>query len=558
MFSSKQKSLITHKEKTTSASAFITAGMKQNATTKSGNGATKYSETDNPFVTDFGSIGAYKAPREFQHVSATMMVLWAVNALLTVKFTLYLRTITRKVQYWFNGQKTEAVQKGAGLKHESIYRMMWIAINHQDTFWKNINLFISLGSWKDIITMLSYDLQFHGWNDRKLNWDTFGKLILAGLENANSNNLIRKYLPQIKSNSHCKTLESQADNIIAKWISSLLFNAKTDNSTSYRKYRKYKSSGTAHQWQQLISQGKHNLVDFNTIHGRALSLMVSSKYLKNQGLEAKYQEWIANKPVAKFTGYVYELASKINNNLKKYQEDTINAQYKQLLSLAGKNNKNFIVVKDTSGSMNSVAYGTTLSSYTIAKSLSIYFANLIEGFFNNYYIDFSSKAILRQVKGSNFVEHWKTEQRVESANTNFLGVAELFAQLKGGVAEKEFPTGLIIISDGEFDNTRMFQDVNILAFKTILLKAGFSINYVNELTFVFWDIRNTFYGKYQNRKFETYSSKEHKVFYFGGYDGSVISFLTGTEKTENNTTPTNAEELFLTAMDQEVLNLVEL
>lgn len=563
MFNSKQKKLFNgNKKKTTSviSNAFLNQGLKKAAVTKTGNGAKAFNNLDNDLVTDFGQISGYKKPRDYQEVSNTMSILWAINQLLTLKLLFYIRMITRKVKF-FDNSSTENVQKGQGLKHEGIYRMIWVSVNYPNVFWKNINLFISVGSWKDIITMLSYDLQYNGWDNRVLDWNKFGKLILAGLENPNTSELVKKYLPQIKSNNQCTTLESQADNIIGKWICSLLFGGKQESYRNYKQYRLLKSNGTAHQWQQLISQGKHTLVDFDTIHGRALSQLVSSKYLKNQGLTEKYQEWISKKPVAKFTGYVYELAAKINYNLQPYQKETINKQYNGLLELGGKVENNFIVVKDTSGSMDSIAYGTNMSSYSVAKSLSIYFANLLQGYFHNHYIDFSTDATLRALKGDNFVDNWMTETRVQSANTNFLAVAKLFATIKNkGVKEQDFPNGIVLISDGEFDSTNMHKDSNIKAFRIILKEAGFSKEFRDNFTFVFWDIRNSFYGtKYTNRKFETYSSSKYKVFYFGGYDGSVLSFLNGSQVPgKESTAPTNAEELFLTAMDQEVLNMIEL
>lgn len=552
MFNGKKNSLIEKKAASASSNnAFIKAGMKNSAVTTTGNGAKAFTTQSNDFATDFAQVGAYKAPRDYKTVSAIMSILWTINPLMTFKLALYIRLITRKVQLW-NGETTKEIQKGTGLRHEGIMRLLWIAINKPNIFWNNIHLVLGAGSWKDIITMLSYDLQYHGWEGRVLNWTEFGQLLLAGLENPNTVQLVKKYLPTIKTNAKCTTLESQADNLIAKWICSLLFGNKQDG-TTYKKYRKLKSSGTAHTWQQLISQGKHKLVDFNTIHGRALSLLVSSKYLKNQGLEDKYKEWIAAKPVTKFTGYVYELASKIGYGITGYQKDTINKQYLTLLENAGKINKNFIVVKDTSTSMDYPAYGTNMSSYHVAKSLSIYFANLIKGYFHNHYIDFSSNAILRQIKQDNFVDAWLGEIRQASANTNFLSVAQLFAQIKNsGVSEKEFPEGLVLVSDGEFDNTGMYQDNSIKAFKDILLAAGFSNEYCKNLTFIFWDIRNSFYHRRQGRPFHTYNSEKSNVFYFGGYDGSVISLLLGDKPM-----PKNQTDLFKSAMDQEILNLVE-
>lgn len=564
MFNRKEKQLFAVAPKSTQSTsaknAFVQSAMKQSAVTQSGNGALKYSTTGNPFVDQFGKVGSYKAPRSYADISNDMATLWAKNPLMTVCFVFFIRMITRIVSL-FNGNKTNSVQRGSGLKHESIMRMMWIHTKQYDTFWKNIALFISVGSWKDIFTMLSYDLQYNSWKGRVLDWGNFGKLLLAGLENPNTSELVKKYLPQIKANSKCTTLESQADNIIAKWLCSLLFGGKEGDTQfqNYKKYRKLKSAGTAHQWQQLISQGKHELINFDTIHGRALSLIVSGKYLANNGLEAKYQEWIANKPVAKFTGYVHELAQKITHNLKQYQIDTINAQYKQLIELCGNTNSNFIVVKDTSGSMDSLAFGVNMSSYNVAKAMSIFLANILKGHFHNHYIDFSSRADLREIQGNNFVEHWHTERRIASADTNFLAVARLLVQVKqSGVAESEFPSGIICISDGEFNRVGMYNITNIVAFKAILLQNGFTDEFVKNFKICFWDIHNSFYGSRAQTKFETHGITEN-VFYFSGYDPSVITFLTGVEGQEGKTeSPKNAEELFNAAMNQEVLSMIEL
>ena len=50
---------------------------------------------------------------------------------------------------------------------------------------------------------------------------------------------------------------------------------------------------------------------------------------------------------------------------------------------------------------------------------------------------------------------------------------------------------------------------------------------------------------------------EPNVYYFGGYDGSIVSFLTGSD-TKEAKTPTNAEELFQAAMDQQVMKMIEI
>lgn len=569
MFNSKQTNLFSHNKKEgTSANAFVNASLKDSAKIINPQGSVKLKTTNNDFVDQFGNATNYKKPREYKEIDKDMSLLWSQNKLLCLCFVFYLRMITRVVSF-FNGNKTTQSQRGQGLKHEGIFRMLWIYNNAPETFWKNITLFISIGSWKDIITMLSYDLQYNGWKNKVLDWDKFGKLILAGLENPNTSELIKKYLPQIKSNNACTTLESQADNIIAKWICSLLFGGKTqeDNYKNYRAYRKLKSSGTAHEWQQLISKREMLKINFNTIHGRALSQLVSSNFLKNQGLETKYEEWISSKSVAKYTGYVYELFSilgtdKSDNSgkLKEYQKDTINKQFLQLVE-TGKNGmkkgiNGLIVTIDSSSSMNALVPGTKVSAYSVAKSMALYFSYLLEGYFSNYFLEFSRDTNLKQWKGNTPIDKFVNERSDIVGNTNFLSIATHFGKiLKLGVKESEFPTGILCVSDGCFDgNNKKSQGSNFKALLSGLENYGFSRNFVSNFKVVLWDIPNNYYGSTQT-SFEEFANCPN-LYHISGLDPAGIAFLTGIEGQVN--VPKNSEELFLAAMNQEILNKLEI
>lgn len=551
-----KESINTEKPKLTNA--FIAKGMESAARTLSGNGSLKYSTTGSDFVDQFSMLGKYKEIRSYNDIAQDAEILYSQDKVLSIKFILYLRTITRKVQYknpiTLQLVLTEDVQKGAGLKHESIMRMIWLALNDKDSFYEYLPLFISVGCWHDVIQMLSYDLQYNGWEDRKLDWKFIGSVILSGLENPQTLDLLKKYLPQIKSNSNCKTIESQADNIIAKWICSLIFGGKSEDFSNYKKYRKLKASGTAHEWQQLISKSQFLKIDFDKIHGRALSQLVSSKFIDNNNLTDKYEKWISSKPIAKFTGYVNELF-KQTNNLKKYQIDTINSQFMGLVE-KGKTQDtldSFIVVRDTSGSMSSPATGTHQSCYDIGKALALYFSYLLEGHFANSFIEFNSSAKMHTWKGNTPMEKWKNDNTNYVGGTDFLSVIRLFVQIKAsGVSEKDFPTGIICISDSEFNPTGL-NTTNVQAALNILSNGGFSKDYVDNFKIVLWNLQSGYYGDNTGCKFETYGGVKN-VYYFSGYEGSVISFLLGGSTDKK--APSNAEELFHSAMDQEILNLI--
>jgi len=552
MFNSKQKQLfIGNKSKQTSA--FIDAGLNVSAKTVSGNGALKYSTTGNPFVDQFGKIGSYKSPRSFEEISKDCELLWSKNQLLTIVFIIYLRIINRIVKFW-NNTSTTVPQKGGEMKHESIMRMIWLHMKSEESFWKNIQLFILAGSWKDIITMLQYDLVYNGWENRKLNWTKFGDLILSGLKNDSTSELLKKYLPQIKSNNQCKTIESQADNLIGKWICSLLFGNKGEESgNTYKKYRQLKTSGTAHQWQQLISQRKFEEIDFGKIHGRALNLLVRGKFLFNQNLSEKYAEW-ATKPETeiKYTGFVHELFNKLPRtlvDLNQGEQTTINKQFETLVKKGGEQSQtSLIVVRDTSGSMSSAATGTTMSCFNVAKALALYFSEFLTGTFKDAFIEFNSTAKMHTWEGNNPLEKWYNDSCNYVGSTNFQSVIKLLCELKRqGIEESEFPTGILCISDSEFNPTQLGQ-TNVDTALNTLRNFGFSEEYVNNFVIVLWNLQSNAYGRGTGEKFETYGNVPN-VFYFSGYSESVVSFLTSKIK--------NAEELFKSAMDQELLNMIE-
>ena len=528
---------------------FLTGAKAESNKTRSGNGALKFSSSGDSFTDQFTKAGKYKEPRKFSEIERDAEMLWGEDPLKAVKFTLFLRTIPRVVNLP-DGSKTELPQKGTEVRHEAIMRMIWLHMKSPETFWNNIILFVSLGSWHDIFTMLQYDLSYNGWKNRKLDWDKFGDLILSGLNNKNTVDLVKKYLPQIKARSQATTIDAQSNNAIAKWICSLLFGNKEGPST-YKQYRKLKNSGTAHDWQKLISQSKFDKIDFNAIHGRALSILVKSKFLKNHGLSDKYNAWITAPTTkdVKYTGFVHELfEGSWQRDANK--EATINKQFDTLVQKAKTDGvTDLIVVRDTSGSMGSQCPGTKSTCYDVGKAIALYFSEFLTGRFAGHWIEFNSDAKLHSWVGQTPVDKWKNDKSSYVGSTNFQSVINLFAKMKkDGVPESDFPSGILAISDSEFNPTSL-NTTNVEAAKKTLKAAGFSKAYVDNFIIVLWNLQNSYYGRGSGEKFETGKDTQN-VFYFGGYSASVVSFLSAKIKT--------TYDLMEAALDQEILNMVEI
>lgn len=548
--------------------AFVKEGLKESAKTVSGNGALKFSTSNDAFVDNFALIANFKEPRTYEEVSKDMYKLWSINPKKCLQLAVYIRLITRETQICLPKETiTLDVQRGQGLKNEGIMRMLWLAMHHKQTFMANMPYFIAAGSWKDIIEMMSLDLQYHGWKGRKLDWNFMRMTIMAGLTNPNTSELVKKYLPTIRAIKDCKTIESQARTMIGQYLASCLYGKQpkegeeknpADSRTAQRRYRLIKSSGTAHKWQQLISQKNLLELDFDTIHGRALSLLVGSKFLKNHGLIEKYQKWIASKPVAKYTGYVFELFQPLGNSyrinrLPEYQEMTINKQFDGLVETGKQNlrpDNKLLVVRDISSSMTSCGRGTNMSAYAIAKSMALYFSAMFDGPFKDAYATFSDTCKLCKWQGKTAIEKWANDTDSNFGSTNFQAVAEMLVKIRKNVPESEFPTGVLCISDGDF-NWCGVNESNFNKFRKTLLSGGFSKDFVENFKLILWDIPNSYYGNSTRAKFEDFADAPNN-FYISGYDPAAVAFIMGTE--QRQVTPKNASELFIAAMDQDLLN----
>ena len=118
-------------------------------------------------------------------------------------------------------------------------------------------------------------------------------------------------------------------------------------------------------------------------------------------------------------------------------------------------------------------------------------------------------------------------------------------------SESDFPSGLLLISDGELNPSSGYNDTTNFQEAIMKLKeAGFSEEYVSNFKLIMWDIPNGYYGR-PSTKFEDFADAPN-FFYLSGYDPSAIAFILGTKYSESS--PRTAEELFLAAMDQELLN----
>lgn len=542
--------------------------FKKEVQTTSGNGSVKYKTTGDIFLDDFAQLANYRELREMDDIFYTTQKLCNIDPVIALRLTVYLRLITRAP---FFQDKTLGVHRGQGLKHEYIGRLYFFALNYPKMFKRNLDIFVAAGSWNDLFELLRTDLYYRGAHrfTRRL-FTTVIQYIVDNFQNENQVDLIKKYLPKINPSSKCTTPRKQANSIIGKLIAVWDKRGDIDKKKAYADYRSFKASGKAHTWEQKISQQKYNEINFSLIAGRALNKLVKSKFLENHDLVNAYYQWLEKQPVAKFTGYPYELFKGLYTDLKfsvyyqaptrlkSYQISTLNKQFKSLIETAKKDmntETSFIVCVDTSGSMKAPAIGTDVRSIEVAISMALYFSELLKGDFANTFLEFAEETVIRTWNGDTPFEKWRnTPLSGECDNTNFLSIANLFVDLKRkGYNESEFPTGVICVSDGEFDEAPSDKS-DFEEFLEILRRGGFSDKFVDNFKLVLWDIPNVYYdGKNVRPKFEGIADRPN-FYYMSGFDPAGIAFLTGTKYSPS--IPKTAEDLFKAALNQELIKKI--
>ena len=523
------------------------------------NGALSYATAGTSLIDQFSKAGTARG-RDIATVWQEQGQLWAENPEMALKFPFYLRMITRQTNIG-NGEKTEKVQRGQGARDEAFKRLLWIAKYHSDEFYRNLWLVPVVGSWKDLWVLLSMD--------DSLNKEKFFQVIAEGIKDENARDLVKKYLPRIRSDKKCTSVWAKKTNALAKEFAHIV-------GWTYQDYRTFKSTGKAHEFQRMICSGKYKDINWNTIPGKALLSLVTGKFLKTHALEDAYMEWLKKQPVAKFNGYAYELGMKLGNgyrdNLPAVQKITIDKQFDGLIATAKKDNGgikgNVLCALDTSCSMNSHIDGgpAGLTSFDVCVSLGIYFSELNTGAFHNHVAMFDNTSSMMELKGS-FSDKWFQikSSTVAWGGTNFQSLIDLIVNTRKSHPEiplEDFPQTLLVVSDIQFnpvDDWRYTRNVdaektNYEAMMT-KLRTAFPKEWVDEFKCIWW-----YCASRDGASHDVPATMDHGGQYLlSGFDGAVVSLILSGKVDEKTgqVIQMTMEESVNAALTQEVLTLVQ-
>ena len=517
------------------------------------NGALSYHSTTNVCVDQFGKAGSYRG-RDIEDVFADQDMLWNENKEFAVKFPFYLRMVTRSTKL-ADGTVTDTPQRGQGMRDEAFKRLLYFAKYHPTIFYQNLWLLPIVGSWKDLWVLMTMD--------STLDQDKIFTVIAKGCESKSQIDLVKKYLPQIRANKKCKTEWAQKSNELAKafckWAG-----------WSAHEYRIFKVSGVGHTFQQQISKGEYDKLDWNRIPGKALLNLATGKFITKHGLTEDYITWLSSKPTAKFNGYPYELGMKMKklvekqNTGAKIAQMTLDAQFENLLKTAqegtGAITGNVWCALDTSGSMQcKISDESDVRAFDVCISLGIYFASLNQGAFHKHVVMFSTVSKVMKLKG-NFSEMYTKIYKSGTAwgSTNFQSVIDEIVRIRKynpNIPLSDYPTTLLVVTDGQFDPGYYNQETNYELMKNKLSKV-FPKEFVDSMKFIWWQVNGE-----RTTDFPA-TLDQGGNYFFSGFDGSLITMLLGEGsqlvdgETGEKRTPT-MEELIDIAMNQEILQLVK-
>lgn len=517
------------------------------AATLTENGSKTYVSTGSYLIDQFGSAGNYRG-RDYNDVARDQSLIWDENSHLALRFPFYLRMITRKVKV--NDEKTtEVSQKGLGARDEAFKRLLWISSHHSDVFEKNLWMLPLVGSWKDLWMLMFMD-EMLGLNS--INHKHVFDVMANGFKVENQIDLIKKYMPRIKSSSKCTTDWTKITNKLAKEFASYM-------NWSIKDYNHFKTSGNAHTFQKMICAKTFDKINWNAIPGRALSLLVHGKFLTNHALIDSYAKWLDKQPVAKFTGYVYELGKQFQLNLPLHQKMTIDKQFDGLIKTAKDGTDGILgnvwVACDTSGSMTAPT-SAGVSAYQVCVSLGIFFSTLNEGAFHKNIIMFDNESRVKQLTGS-FTEMYRdiTTSITAWGGTNFNSIVEEIVRIRTehpDIPLEDYPTTLLVVSDMEFNGNS--HTTNYEHCKARLAEV-FPKEWVDNFKFIWWDCTS------RAVNFPT-TMDDGGTYFFSGFDGSIVTMLLGGDgikDADGNVTKTpSMEEMLEAALHQEILEMLEL
>lgn len=426
------------------------------------NGAAAYASTDSHCLDLFATIGALRSSSD-QEILKRFIRAFTEDPDLTLKTLFYARDVR------------------GGLGERRVFRVClnWLAYNAAPSVKKNLPYIAEFGRWDELLCLMGTPCE----RDALLLIKGQLEADLSAMDMGDDVSLLAKWLPSVNA-SNAQTVR------YAKGIARFLGMSDAAYRKTLVKLRSHIRILENHLRQKEYS------FDYAKQPSKAM-FKYRKAFQRNDG--ERYSAFLSQVSRGETqlhtdTLMPYELVEpylhfswtsrSFMRDISEEESNALNATWASLPAFA--NHENALAVIDTSGSM--YAGGKPLPA-AVALSLGIYFAEHNTGAFRNYFMEFSSRPQLIEIKGDTFADQLRYMASFnEVADTNLEAVFDLIlnAAIRNKVPQEELPATLYLISDMEFNSC--VRDAGATNFENA--KAKFEAHGYQLPRIVFWNVQS--------------------------------------------------------------------
>jgi len=359
------------------------------------------------------------------------------------------RVVATKLIFWLRDPRRGAGEKAAARK---LFQVLYEA--NPNVIYDNMDAIVKYGYWKDLILFMDQDktgtvAQF--WADRIKGGD----------------GLAAKWAPRLHSKYHGAAVKIKE--------------AMHINNSEYRKILKEKSNTV----EQIMTQGLWDSIIYDHVPSNAMKIY--KKAFRTHDID-RFVKWMTSDKTKANAGAIYPheiLMLSLNED-----EHILAKKMWDNLPNFIKNDEKFMVILDTSGSMESMQ--GKASAAIIGVALTMYLAERNNSAFKNQFISFSETPHIIGIPDSGTLkEKYHKIMRTDwGGSTNFEAAYKLILDkaVKNQLRQSDMPTMLLILSDMQF-NSCTSGDTHLKAIQDEYKKWGYKVPKL-----VFWNLNEAYTG----------------------------------------------------------------
>lgn len=417
--------------------------------TKTTNGAGAYKTTTNYVVDLFGKAGAVRN-LEVEDVKELVRNAMKENCEQTLKLVFYFGDI----------------REGMGERRFFQIAINLLAIEYTELMKLNLHLIPYYNRWDSIYSLI----------DTPLEADVFN----------------------MASKQFKEDLECEKPSLLAKWMFTTNDTSELSRALAFRTYKYFGFKSTI-KYNQAVRKNRKKL---NLIETKLCNKDYEN--IRMEEIPTKAQKVYSDALIKHIPEKVSEYYSKLSKGEIVRETKTLfpyeivriadatqkDALWKSLPNMFEENHENILPIIDTSGSMwGVISKNSSVTCLDVAIGLGIYLAERNNGYFKDFWVNFSDNPNFYTLKGETLSEKINSlDYKNWMTTTNLVAVFDLLLDTakRNGVSKEEMPTKIFIVSDMQFNCIKDYSSTVFDYIDDSYKKAGYT-----RPTLVFWQVNGT-------------------------------------------------------------------